>query len=56
MATALLREACRPGRICDHYSGVCHGTLGELFQGPYDDGGAMQIAIIVVMARFATGF
>lgn len=51
MATALLHEACRPGRICDHYSGVCHGTLGELFQGPYDDAGAMQIAIISLPIR-----
>ncbi len=50
-SAALLAEPCRPGRPCDHYSGVCHGTLGELFQGPYDHAGSTQIAIISLPIR-----
>ncbi|MEJ2457400.1 MAG: hypothetical protein P8Y58_04315 [Novosphingobium sp.] len=34
-----------------HYSGVCHGTVGELFQGPYIDGNTPQIAIISLPVR-----
>jgi uncharacterized protein involved in propanediol utilization len=29
-----------------NFSGVCHGTLGELFQGPFQSGGKREIAIV----------
>lgn len=39
-----LRVPCaRDGRT---FSGVCHGTLGELFQGPLRHGGEQRIALV----------
>ncbi|WEF33704.1 GHMP family kinase ATP-binding protein [Pseudoduganella chitinolytica] len=32
-------------------SGVCHGTLGELIQGPYLEGGTAQISLISLPVR-----
>jgi len=42
-------SSIKPARC--HYSGVCHGTVGELFQGPYIEGNTPQIAIISLPVR-----
>jgi uncharacterized protein involved in propanediol utilization len=33
------------------YSGVCHGTLGELWQGPYEQDGELHIGLISLPVR-----